>query len=211
MLLPLLTSTVGVTDAVPLLTVAQLMGNLSRAAFGFKEIRWRPVLIFLAAALPFAALGALSFVSLPKSLIVRVMGMAILAFVMMKALGWTTFAPSNRLLVFGGAAVGLLSGLVGSAGPLGAAVFLTLNLPPAAYIASEAVTAIGMHATKTIIYGSELRLSASFWPLAGALGIAMILGTWVSKSLVERVPTTWFRRFVTVLLVIAAVQMIWQG
>lgn len=107
--------------------------------------------------------------------------------------------------------MGLLSGLIGSAGPLGAAVVLTLNLPPVAYIASEAVTAIGMHAIKTIIYGSELRLPRSFWPLALALGGEMVLGTWVSKKLIQRMPAAWFKRFVGLLLVIIAVQMIVMG
>jgi hypothetical protein len=50
-----------------------------------------------------------------------------------------------------GGIVGLVSGLVGSAGPIGASLFLSLDLNPIAYIASEAVTAVVMHITKTII------------------------------------------------------------
>ena len=41
----------------------------------------------------------------------------------------------------------------GSAGPLGAAFFLTLGLRPPAYVASEAVTAVFMHLTKTAVFG----------------------------------------------------------
>lgn len=211
LLLPLLTHTVGVTQAVPLLTVAQLVGNLSRAAFGFRHIRWRPALIFLATAVPFAALGARSFVSLPKSLVVRLVGAAILAFALLKMLGLVAFRPSERLLLVGGAVVGLLSGLVGSAGPLGAAVFLTLNLPPVSYVATEAVTAVGMHAVKTLIYGGELKLGASFWPLALALGGAMVLGTWSSRRLIDRLEVARFRRWVGALLVVIALQMILMG
>jgi uncharacterized membrane protein YfcA len=51
LLLPLLTRTVGVAEAVPLLTIAQLVGNLARVGFGYRSIAWRPVLIFLAFAL----------------------------------------------------------------------------------------------------------------------------------------------------------------
>jgi len=211
LLLPLLTHVVGVTQAVPLLTVAQLVGNLSRAGFGFREIRWRPAFLFLATAVPFAAFGAYSFVALPKPLIIRLVGAAILAFVLMRVLGLAAFKPSRSLLLGGGAAVGLLSGLVGSAGPLGAAIFLALDLPPVAYIATEAVTAIGMHAVKTVVYGSELRLDVSFWSLAIGLGIAMVLGTWASKRAIERMPVIWFRRSVGALLVVIAVQMIISG
>lgn len=38
LLLPLLSKTIGTTLAVPVLTIAQLIGNLSRAFFGYKEI-----------------------------------------------------------------------------------------------------------------------------------------------------------------------------
>lgn len=211
LLLPLLTHKVGVTQAVPLLTVAQLIGNLSRAGFGFREIRWRPALLFLATAIPFAMLGAWTFVALPRSLMMRLIGAAILAFVLLRAFGLATFKPGPRLLLVGGAGVGLLSGLVGSAGPLGAAVFLTLDLPPVAYISSEAVTAVGMHAAKTVIYGSELRLPPAFWGLALALGLAMVLGAWLGRRIVERLPAVWFRRLVGLLLAAIAVQMIVTG
>ncbi|WP_201842709.1 TSUP family transporter [Microvirga zambiensis] len=119
--------------------------------------------------------------------------------------------PSRGLLSGGGAVVGLLSGLVGSAGPLGAAIFLTLNLPPVAYIASEAVTAIGMHTVKSVIYGSTINLGATFWPLALAMGGTMVLGTWASKRVIERIPAKRFPQFVSVLLIAIAVQMIITG
>lgn len=155
-----------------------MVGNLSRAS---------PVLLFLATAAPFAAVGAYSFVSLPKPLVIRLVGVAILAFVMLRLLGLAKLKPGKGLLLGGGAVVGLVSGLVGSAGPLGAAIFLALGLPPVAYIASEAVTAIGMHVVKAAVYGSELRLGPEFWPLAISLGGAMVLGTWASKRVIERI------------------------
>ncbi len=177
LLLPLLTHTVGVAEAVPLLTIAQLAGNLARVGFGYRSIAWRPVLMFLAFALPAAALGALAFASLPKSVAVRLIGGVILLFVILRRTGILRLAPGAGVLVVGGTAVGFLSGLVGSAGPLGAAVFLSLGLPPTAYIASEAVTAVAMHAVKIVVYGQTLVFGAGFWPLAAALSAAMVAGT----------------------------------
>lgn len=211
LLLPPLTHVVGVTNAVPMLTMAQLVGNFSRAGFGWREIRWRPVALFLVTAIPFALIGALSFVSLPKGLVVRLVGLAILAFVVLRLAGIMKMEPNRTMLLIGGAIVGALSGLVGSAGPLGAAIFLSLNLPAVAYVSSEAVTAIGMHAVKMVVYGVGLKLVPLFWLLAAGLGAAMVAGTWVSRKLVQRIPTKWFQRFVTVLLVIIAIQMIITG
>lgn len=211
LLLPLLNRVVGTTLAVPLLTLAQAVGNASRMGWGWREIRWRPVAWFLAGAIPCAVLGALSFVVLPKALVVRCIGGAILAFVTLSYFKLWRLRTGRRLLVTGGGVVGFLSGLVGSAGPLGAAIFLTLELPPVAYIASEAVTALAMHIVKTAVYQRSLTLGRETWLLALLLGVAMIAGTWASKRLIERMKPERFRVFVALLLVVLALQMLLFG
>lgn len=211
LLLPLLNQVVGVTEAVPLLTIVQIIGNAARALMGWRNIHRRPVSLFLAAAIPFSMLGALSFATLPTTLVTRIVGGAILLFVILKVTGTIAFKPSRRVLVIGGGVTGLLSGLVGSAGPLGAAVFLSLGLPSLAYVASEAVAAIAMHAAKTIVYGATIDLGTTFWPLAIAMGLAMILGTWAGRSLIKRLPAERFRQIVMVLLAVIALEMIIAG
>jgi len=118
LLLPLLVATVGVTHAVPLLTVAQLIGNLSRAGFGFTQIQWKPVGVFLLGAVPFSILGALSFAQLPKELVTRTIGAAILIFVVLQYFGLLKIKTGRALLAAGGGVVGFFSELVGCAGPL---------------------------------------------------------------------------------------------
>jgi hypothetical protein len=211
LLLPLLVATVGVREAVPLLTIAQLIGNLSRAGLGFSQIRWAPVGLFLLGAAPLSIVGALSFVQLPKDWVMRAIGAAILAFVALKYLGVLRAKPGSLTLILGGSVVGFLSGLVGSAGPLGAALFLSLGLPPVAYIASEATTAIAMHGLKTIIYQQYITLDRGFWFLAALMGVAMVLGTWSAKRYIERMPREKFQHFVAILLVAIAVYMVVHG
>jgi hypothetical protein len=99
-------------------------------------------------------------------------------------------------LIAGGGLAGFLSGLVGSAGPLGAAIFLSLGLPPVAYIASEATTALVMHGVKIFVYQRYIMLDNEFWFLAVLMGCAMILGTWLAKRVIERIPQAMFQRFV---------------
>jgi hypothetical protein len=211
LLLPLLTQTVGVELAVPLLTFAQLIGNLSRVTLGFKQIHWRSVALFLSTALPATVLGAFSFVSMPKTVAVRFIGIAILGFVILRIMGKLRFVAGTKILWIGGLATGFISGLVGSAGALGAAIFLSLGLPPIAYIASEAFTALTLHATKLVIYQQQLELSVQSWQLAFLLGMGMILGTWASKRVIEKLNAELFQQFVTVLLVIISIQMVIFG
>jgi len=211
LLLPLLVATVGVTQAVPLLTIAQLIGNLSRAGFGFTQIHWKSVALFLLGAIPLSVLGAFSFIQLPKDLATRAIGSAILIFVALKYFGLLQLKGSPALLVAGGGVVGFMSGLVGSAGPLGAAIFLSLGLPPVAYIASEATTALVMHGVKTVVYQQYLAFDREFWFLSVLMGVAMILGTWTAKRVIERMPREMFQRFVAVLLVAISIYMVVHG
>ena len=62
----------------------------------------------------------------------------------------------------------------GKRGLLGAAIFLSLHLPPIAYVASEASAAVAMHMVKWIVYDAALDLGPGFWPLPLVLGAMMM-------------------------------------
>ena len=103
---------------------------------------------------------------------------------------------------------GFLSGIAGSAGAVGAAFFLGLNITATAYIASEAFTALTMHLTKTMVYGkySLIGLTELYYGLF--IGAAMILGSWTGKKIIERLPKHIFLIIVEILLIISGIQMI---
>lgn len=211
LLLPILSWTVGPAIAVPVLTLAQLIGNLSRVYFGFKEISWKPVWIFIAAAVPLTIIGALSFVALPNDAVMRIVGFFVLIFALLKFFKILKFRPGNKALLLGGGLTGLLSGLVGSGGPIGAAVFLSLNLSPMGYIASEAVTASVMHIIKTIIYQKYLDIGLAEVIIALMMGVFMVLGTKAGKKVIEKMDKAKFTSFVTILLGIIGITMMITG
>ena len=211
LLLPLLAHVVGAKEAVPILTLAQLAGNLSRAALGWRTIRWRPALLFCAGTVPAAVLGARLFITLPSGLILRAVGVFLLAVVALRHTALGKRAVPETWLLPGGAVVGFLSAVVGSAGTLGALLFLGLNLPATAYVATEAVTATSMHITKTVVYGRYGAMTASTWGLGLALSAAMIVGSWTGKKFIERLSKEKFALLVEVLLVAAALSLILTG
>jgi uncharacterized membrane protein YfcA len=207
LLLPLLSKTIGTTMAVPVLTIAQLIGNLSRAFFGFKQIRWKPVNMFILGAVPMSTLGAFCFVKAPKEIITRGIGFAIIVFVVLKYLKVFKLEPSNRTMFIGGIVAGLISGLVGSAGPIGAVLFLSLDLTPVSYIASDAVTSIAMHISKTIIYEKYIGIGMYALGIGLFMGLAMIVGTWAGKKIISKMPKEKFVKFVGILLSVIGLQM----
>lgn len=208
LLLPILTWILGPKAAIPVLTIAQLMGNASRAAFGFREIAWRPVLFFALGALPASLLGATWFVRLPGPMVMQGVGVFLLLVIGLRHSRHGSGTIPGRALLPAGALVGLISALVGSAGPLGAAVFLGLRLAPTAYVASEAVTATCMHLVKTLTYGSLMGISPQGLAAGLSLGAAMVFGSWTGRRMIERVPKKWLGYFVEVLLAASAIALI---
>lgn len=211
LLLPVLTKMIGTAMAVPVLTIAQLIGNLSRVYFGYQEIAWNPVKFFLWGAIPMSVVGAISFVAISKEIVSKLIGITLIAFVLLKHYRIVKFDGSNKIMVIGGAVVGFLSGLVGSAGPMGAALFLSLPLSPVAYIASEAVTAVAMHVVKTVIYQKYLAVGLEAIELGLFVGVAMVAGTWTGKRAIEKMPKDTFVKLVTVLLIGMGLELIIWG
>lgn len=158
-----------------------------------------------------SVLGAFSFVKVPKEIITRGIGFAIIVFVALKYFKMLKFEPSDRAMLIGGAVTGLISGLAGSAGPIGAALFLSLNLSPVSYIASEAVTAVAMHISKTVIYQRYLGIELYVLGIGLFMGIAMIAGTWAGKKVIDKMPKEKFVKFVGILLTLIGLQMMIWG
>lgn len=211
LLLPVLTSVVGIKAAVPILTIAQIFGNASRVWFGRKELQWISILYFLAAAIPFTILGSYLFTGIDSKKIKVGIGILLVLIVAYRRLNITRISFGNKSMLAGGGLTGFLSGLAGSAGPLGASFFLGLNLSAVAYIASEAFTALAMHLTKTIVYGkySLIGLTELYYGLF--IGAAMILGSWTGKKIIENLPRPIFLIVVEILLIISGIQMIATG
>ena len=104
-----------------------------------------------------------------------------------------------------------MSAVAGSAGPLAAVVFLGLHLPAGAYVASEAVTAVLMHLTKSLVYGRYAALSGGDLLRGLALGSSLVLGSWTGRRLIRRLPEKGFASLVEVLLAVSAISLIGAG
>lgn len=208
LLLPLLSHVLGPKAAIPVLTVAQLLGNLSRVYLGRKVVQWRPALLFCLGAVPLSVLGAVLFVSTPAPYLLKGVGGFLLMMIALRHTKWGGKPLSEKAPAPAGAGVGLLSALAGSTGPLGAAVFLSLGLERGAYVATEAVTAVAMHLSKTLAYGKFALLTPSSLGMGLLLGGAMWLGSWSGKHLIDRLDERAFRWLVEALLLISGIALL---
>jgi uncharacterized membrane protein YfcA len=211
LLLPVLTAVAGVKAALPILTIAQIFGNASRVWFGRNELQWKPVFWFLLAAIPFTIAGSYFFTEINSRNIKIGIGVFLTLMVVYRRFHKKQFSTGNKGMLLRGGLTGLLSGLAGSAGPLGAAFFIGLNLTATAYIASEAFTALAMHLVKTAVYNKFALIGRSELYYGLVIGVAMIAGSWTGKKIIENLSREKFVVLVEVLLVISGFQMIISG
>ncbi len=210
-LLPVLTNIVGIKAAIPILTIGQIFGNASRVWFGRHELKWQPIIFFLLTAIPLTILGSYLFTDIDSNKIKIGIGIFLILLVIYRRTKIKKIALGNKGMLFGGGLTGFLSGLAGSAGPLGAAFFLGLNLTASAYVASEAFTALTMHLTKTVIYNKYALIGKTELYYGLFIGLAMILGSWTGKKIIEKLSRGKFILLVEILLIISALQLIWTA
>lgn len=141
-------------------------------------------------------------------LVLRLIGVFLLGIVALRHTSLGKRKVPEWCLAPAGAGVGFLSAIAGSAGPLGAAVFLSLHLPPQAYVSSEAVTAVLMHLTKSITYGRYAAITFTDFLKGLALGGSLVLGSWTGRKLIDRMPEKGFAVLVEILLVVSAATLI---
>jgi len=211
-LLPVLVAAFGVREAVPILTVAQLIGNGSRVWFNRRELQWRVVGWFALGAVPMALLGGYLFAKAPLHFLTRLLGAFLLLVVV-----WRHVRPKRPrpfpVAAFAGIGAGasFLSALLGSVGPIMAPFFLAYGLVKAAYIGTEALSTVVMHVTKLFAYRQTGVLTQSGVLIGLGLGPIMIGGSFLGKLIVDRLPERVFVTIIEAVLGVAGLLFLVRG
>lgn len=210
-LLPALVAIFGIREAVPILTVAQLIGNASRVWFNRRELNWRVVAWFALGALPLALLGGYLFAKAPLAPLTRLLGVFLLLVVV-----WRHARPkpaSFPVASFAGIGAGasFLSALLGSVGPIMAPFFLGYGLVKSAYIGTEALSTVVMRIATLFAYHQTAVLTAFDVWIGLLLGPVMILGSFLGKRIVDRLPEKVFVAIIEGVLVVAGLLFLILG
>jgi uncharacterized protein len=211
-LLPLLVAVFGIRDAVPILTIAQLIGNASRVWLNRTEVNTRVVAWFAVGAVPLAFLGGLLFVVSPSELLVRLLGAFLLLTVAWRHLRPGALPrPAVPAFAVIGAGFSFLSALVGSVGPVMAPFFLAIGLVKGAYIGTEALATVVMHVTKLAAYGTGALLTFQTVAIGLALAPLMVLGSYLGKRVVDRLSERAFMLVIDTTLILAGAAFLVGG
>ncbi len=108
-------------------------------------------------------------------------------------------------------AASFLSALLGSVGPVMAPFFLAYGLVKGAYIGTEALSTVVMHITKLVAYRESSILTRLDVLIGLAIGPIMILGSFLGKRIVDRLPERVFIAIIEAVLVTAGLIFLIRG
>jgi len=208
LLLPVFTALFGLRVAVPMLTLTQLASNAARVGLNRREVRWPLVGWFALGAVPLAVAGGLLLARAPLGPLERALGAFLVAVVVWRRVNPRPRKPPAKAFVGVGAASGLGSALLGSVGPLTAPFFLAYGLARAAYIGTEAASALTMHLAKLAAYGTGDLLTAKVLAYGAALTPATLAGAWVGRRVVDRISERVFVLLVEAGLLVSGVLLL---
>jgi uncharacterized membrane protein YfcA len=210
MLMPVLVLGVGPREAVPIMAIAGLMANLSRVWVWYRDVDWRAVAAWSVTAIPAAALGARTLVTIDPRIVETSLGLLFLA--MIPARRWLL----SRDLSIGlwhlalvGCVIGFMSGMVATTGPINTPFFLAYGLVKGPYLSTEAMGSFLVGVTKAAVFRT---FGALPWEIAGKgalVGAALTCGSWLAKGLVTRLDASQFRGLMDALLFFAGLAMLY--
>jgi uncharacterized membrane protein YfcA len=187
MLLPVLVHAFGPKQAVPIMAVAAVIANFSRVLAWWREVDWRAVAAYAITGVPAAALGARTLLVLPAHIVELSLGIFFLAMIPVRRL-LTRLQWKARLwhLALAGAAIGFLTGIVLSTGPLSVPVFLAYGLLKGAFLATEAASSLFIYLGKVVTFREFGALPLDVLLQGLIVGASLMAGTFAGKALVLR-------------------------
>ena len=107
-----------------------------------------------------------------------------------------------------GAAVGFLTGLVLSTGPLSVPIFTSYGLSGGEFLGSEAASALLLYAAKLATFGQGGALTSSVIARGLVIGIALMAGPFFVRGIVRRLNPRRYAALIDVVLIAAAIGML---
>lgn len=211
-LLPILVYQYGPKQAVPIMAVSALMSNVGKVAAWWRSVDWRACLAYSATGVPAAALGARTLLSLPPRLIDVALGLFFLAMAPGRRwLAGRSFKLTLWQLAVAGAAIGFLTGIVLSTGPLSVPVFTSYGLTLGAFLSTEAASSLMLMIGKIATF-RELGALPLPAVLQGVIvGSSVMAGAFVGKAIVQRISVKMFEAALDGLLVCSGVALLFDA
>src|SRR5882672_10113125 len=212
MLVPVLVLGFGPKQAVPIMAIAAVMGNVAKMAVWWREIDWRACAVYSITGIPAAALGARTLLALPSHAVDIAIGLFLIAMVPVRHwLARHHLKISLWHLAVGGAVIGYITGIVVSTGPLSVPLFLFYGLTKGAFLATEAASSLGLYLSKSVTFQRFGALTPDIALKGLIAGASLMSGAFIAKRFVLRLDADMFRLVMDGIMLAAGVSMLWTA
>ena len=211
-LLPVLVIAFGPQSAIPIMAIVALMSNFAKITSWWRDIDWRATAAYALGGIPGAALGARTMLSLPPRLVDIALGSFFL--IMIPGRRWLVarrYRIGPWMLVPAGLAIGFLTGIVVSTGPITVPLFSAYGLVKGGFIATEAAASLAVYISKAATFRSFGALPTDIILKGLITGSSVMAGTYAAKLLVERLSVATFQRLLDGVMLISGMALIWAA
>ena len=114
-------------------------------------------------------------------------------------------------LALAGAAIGFLTGLVLSTGPLSVPAFTSYGLMKGAFLSTEAAASLGLYVSKSLTFREFGALPFDVFLQGLIVGASLMAGAFLGKAIVLRMSTATFQHLLDGVMLISGLSMLWTA
>ncbi len=206
------TGSSGPKQAVPIMAVAALMANVAKVVAWWQEVNWRAFASYSVPGVPAAALGARTLLVVPARVVDVALGTFFLA--MIPARRWLhahDFRIQLWQLALAGTAIGFVTGIVLSTGPLSVPAFTSYGLLRGAFLSTEAASSLALMISKVATFRQLGALPLPSILQGFIVGLSVMAGAFVGKAVVRRMSIHTFQLLLDVLLLCSGLSLVWAA
>jgi hypothetical protein len=208
-MVPALMTLFPVPETLLFVGIMHWFGNIWKMLLFRRGIRWRLILTFGIPGTITSFLGASIALSLPQGILLRVIGVLLVLYALLVYLKPYRHLPeTTATAVGGGAFYGFLAGATGMGGEIRSAVLTSFNLHKACYISTAGAVATTVDSARLATYLSRgVVLGPPLLSGIIILIVASLVGSYLGKRIVDKIPQERFRMVVATFILVAGVRL----
>jgi len=197
--------------ALTLVAFFHLFGNLTRIVYFHKGMDMKVFLLFGIPSVIATFIGAYLVNYVPHEILKGLLGIFLIAYALW-ALTDHYLKIKNRIrsMIIGGAVSGFIAGLIGTGGAVRGAMLNALVKNKNKYIVTTAAVAFIVDLTRIPIYIAQGYLRENMMWYLLVLFVISLIGSYLGKIIVERVPQREFRVIVLLAVLAAGGHFVYQ-
>jgi uncharacterized membrane protein YfcA len=195
--------------ALTLVAFLHIFGNAAKLYFFRQGLDTGLLVKFGVPSVIFTIVGALLVTHLPEATLEALLGGLLVIYAVASWLHSIKLKPTQLTAFAGGAVSGFFAGLLGTGGAMRAAFLNVYHLPKEKFIATTAAVAVIADSMRLPIYLYDGFLDQSLYWLLPIMIVIAVLGTYIGKLIVTKLPQKHFRQIVLIAIFLAGIHFMY--